>query len=125
MATNDGALVEINPVTDKVQSYSLNTDANAPQLQIRQLIYDEDKVWVASSKGVFKFDINTKKFNLVETTADFEINTFAKEKNGILWLGTMQNGLKKLAIKDDVITTPDASNLPYTCLLYTSPSPRD
>ncbi len=116
VATNDGALIEINQANNKVQEYTLNKENNPQKLQIQQIIYEQENIWAATSKGVYQFNQKTKKFSLVEVTADFEINAFAKDKEGIFWLGTKQNGLKKLSPQADLATTPDASNLPYTMI---------
>lgn len=115
-AANDGALIEINPNTKAVHAYSINEQDTTVQRQIRQIIYDQEIIWVATSKGVFTFDVETHRYDLVKVTTDFEVNTFAKDKDGVLWIGTMQNGLKKLSIEMGSIATPDASNLPYTLI---------
>ncbi|MEM6318851.1 MAG: ATP-binding protein [Bacteroidota bacterium] len=115
-ATSDGDLLKINRQTDEVKSFSLNQKADTPRLQIRQIIYEDELIWVASSRGVFKFDVSINKFALVQSTSDLEVNTFALGEEGTLWLGTMQNGLKKLALSTELTSTPDASNLPYTLI---------
>ncbi|MFK7981628.1 MAG: ATP-binding protein, partial [Saprospiraceae bacterium] len=115
VATNDGILVEINTVTNEVQADSLNSK-DSVKLQIRQIMYESNRVLVATSKGLYAFDLADRVFRLLETTADLEINTFAKDKNDHLWLGTMRQGLKKMAIKGGEIITPDAGNLPFTLI---------
>ena len=116
VVANDGALIEINPINNEVQSYPLNYPDSTHKRQIRQIICDQEKIWLATSKGVFTFDTQTREYNLVKATADLEVNTLAKDKEGTLWLGTMQNGLKKLSVGADSTSTPDASNLPYTLI---------
>ncbi len=115
VATNDGVLVEINTATNDVQVDSLNSK-DSIKLQIRQIMYESNRILVATSKGLYAFDLADRAFKLLETTADLEINTFAKDKNGNLWLGTMRQGLKKMSSKGDEIITPDAGNLPFTLI---------
>ena len=116
VATNDGALIEINQANNRVQEYTLNKENNLQKLQIQQIIYERENIWAATSKGVYQFNLKTKKFSLVEVTTDFEINAFAKDKEGVFWLGTKQNGLKKMSATADAVSTPDASHLPYTLI---------
>ncbi len=115
VATNDGTLVEINTAEDKVQADSLITK-DSSKLQIRQIMPESNRILVATSKGLYTFDLDSRTFQLLETSANFEINAFAKDKNGDLWFGTMRQGLKKMANGSNEIITPDAGNLPYTLI---------
>ena len=74
---NDGALIEINPNTKAVHAYSINEQDTTEKRQIRRIICDQETIWVATSKGVFTFNAETHRYNLVKVNADFEINTFA------------------------------------------------
>jgi len=119
VATNDGDLVEIDQVNDKIKSYSLDKwDTKIKKVQIAQIHGGQNQnIWVGTTHGVFNFDLDTRRFEQLKGTIGYNINSMGQDTTGRLWFGTKQEWLKAIdPQKPDDMITPDVGNQPFTLI---------
>jgi len=102
-------LTEINKITRSSRKIKSEFFKNIDQ--IYSLYFDKENncIWVGNNVGLFQYNLDSKKFKLLNTALNFESGTvfsIQKVSNNILWLGTY-SGLWKLNINKGSIRKYD------------------
>ena len=116
VASDNGQLFEINPATNKINTYSLDKwKGEEPIVEIAQMVDHKNGLWMGTSHGVFSFDFTTHTFEQLKGTAAYRVSSLAQDTSGIIWFGTKEEGLKMINPRlPDQIIHPDIGNLPRT-----------
>lgn len=68
-----------------------------------------NKIWIGTESGLFKYDINTKQFKEFATSNGLPSNliySMEEDNSGVLWIST-SNGLASLSLKNNLIKIYD------------------
>jgi len=108
LLTRSGYLVHFNPSTYEAQFFTVfgNSDLDG-QIEFCDLAEDpRGFFWIAAgnNKGLYKFDLARKKLSFVEETGQINIAAIYLDDNGILWCGTVRQGLIRYDTKTDTKT---------------------
>lgn len=95
--TRRGCLVHLNPDTHEAEFFTVfgNSDRDG-QIEFCDLIEDpRGFFWIAAGNnmGLYKFDLFKKEFSIVEKIGKVNISSICLGENGILWCGTVGQGL--------------------------------
>ena len=126
-----------NTKTEKFISYreSSNNNKTINNDNLIDMVQDGDNIWIATFGGGLNV-FNTKKGSFsyykykdsdVNTISNNNIFSLFKDSKGNLWIGTAGGGINRMNLKSRKVERFEKNdNIKYqTCLLYTSPSPRD
>lgn len=102
-------LIEINKISNTSRKLKSETFKNIDQ--IYSLLYDNYNkcIWIGNNRGLFKYNLDSEKFNLINEELNFETGTvfsIQKVSQNDLWLGTYL-GLWKLDIAKGLIRKYD------------------
>lgn len=102
-------LTEINKISNRSRKLKSETFKNIDK--IFSLLYDNYNkcIWIGNKRGLFKYNLDSEKFNLINEELNFETGTvfsIQKVSQNDLWLGTY-SGLWKLDIAKGVIRKYD------------------
>jgi signal transduction histidine kinase/ligand-binding sensor domain-containing protein/DNA-binding response OmpR family regulator len=104
LLTRNGYLVHFNPNTYEAQFFSVvdNSDLGG-QIEFCDLVEDRRGFfWIASGNlGLYKFDLAQKKLSMVEKIGKVNIASIYLDDDGILWCGTVLQGLIRYDTKTD------------------------
>ncbi len=105
VGTKGGGLDRIDVETFKITPYSLNDSISNSIANVLSYYFDGKFMWVGTTRGIRKFDLNKNEFVPFEYESKFKehigddmILNFTKTKSNkdILWVGTFNRGLCKL-----------------------------
>jgi signal transduction histidine kinase/ligand-binding sensor domain-containing protein len=78
---------------------------------INQILMDnENCIWLSSNAGLYRFNTTTKSWSVYYRTrdnnslSDNNLRTLYKDKEGILWISTIDNGLNRFDYKKNIFT---------------------
>ena len=113
IGTNNGGLQILNTKTKTVQTFRhSNTERNSlSNNSIQDIFIDSrNRVWIATSDGLNKFDLASKTFRNYSTNAGFSTNFFSsviEDNSGDIWVSTL-GGISRLSFKPDGSPAPDS-----------------
>ena len=102
-------LTEINKISNRSRKIKSEKFKNIDK--IFSLLYDKYNkcIWIGNKRGLFKYNLDSEKFNLINEELNFETGTvfsIQKVSQNDLWLGTY-SGLWKLDIAKGIIRKYD------------------
>ena len=131
-ASKAAALDPTRKLTQYVQ-VRWRMEEGLPHNTVRAVIQSRDGyIWLGTYGGLVRFDgVRFRVFdNLNSGLRDNEVRSLAEGPDGAIWVGTTAGGLHRLVGDrlepfDQGIEHRTINALLLSCLLYTSPSPRD
>ncbi len=98
VATNKSSMGTINTTTGQLTLYSFADSAQNSEITTHSLLAGSDVVWMATDRGLVRFDVNRSMFSTFDKKADLAhsgIIDLEFDAFGGLWMGTISNGLLK------------------------------
>lgn len=105
LGDKQGKIIFINPVTEKIESFQLQTDAGKNmQAAIHCFCQDSrNRLWVGTSEGLIQVEPKSNKCKKTDLPAGIKsIFALREDKEGNIWIGT-NKGLKRITTEDDRI----------------------
>ncbi len=100
IATRDEAVMEFNPKTNIVASFTLNQKLDSYNQNTRQLLFDDiGQLWVGTYDGLLIITKNKDVISLSNTIGDSKslrknsIKALYKDRKGSIWVGTYYGGV--------------------------------
>lgn len=118
LSTDDGFLFQYQPLQNKLTKYALQDfQAELHKTGITYFIKDPQRqqLLLASTKGIYSFDLKTKTFQLLNGTDNFTSRSIILSDDATLWIATRQLGIQAFDFNTNQLRSlRDVKNKPRT-----------